>query len=270
MAFLDTAQVRLHYQLDGPEDAPVLMLANSLGCNLDMWEPQLASLASRFRVLRFDARGHGQSSVPEGPYRIAQLGADVIALLDHLELARVHFCGLSMGGMTGMWLALNHPRRIDRLVLCNTAARIGPPEMWNVRIEAVQAQGLAGTAPAVLDRWFTRDFRHGAPAQMALVRAMLLTTTDAGYIASCAAVRDMDQRAQIGAIGAPTLVISGRQDMATPPADGHFLADHIAGARYVELNAAHLSNWETAQAFTTHVCDFLLRPSSHAGSALHG
>ncbi len=262
MPFLDTAQVRLHYRLEGREDAPLLMLSNSLGTNLDMWEPQMPALLTHFRVLRYDARGHGQSSVPDGPYSIAQLGSDAIALLDHLGLARVHFCGLSMGGMCGMWLALNHAARIDRLVLCNTAARIGPPEMWNVRIEAVQDQGLAEIVPAVLDRWFTRDFRHGATAQVELVRSMLLTTTDAGYIASCAAVRDMDQRNQLGAIFAPTLVLSGRQDMATPPADGHFLADHIPGARYVELNAAHLSNWEMAQAFTTHVSDFLLKPAT--------
>ena len=124
--------------------------------------------------------------------------------------------------------------------------------------------------PAVLDRWFTRDFRHGATTQVDLVRAMLLTTSDAGYAASCAAVRDMDQRDLLGAIAAPTLVISGRQDMATPPADGHFLADHIPGARYAELNAAHLSNWETAQSFTTHVCDFLLKPAVAQGRTSHG
>lgn len=269
MPFFDTAHVRLHYQFDGREDAPVLMLSNSLGAHLGMWAPQMPSLLDHFRVLRFDARGHGQSSVPEGPYSIAQLGGDAIALLDHLGLSRVNFCGLSMGGMCGMWLALNYATRIDRLILCNTAARIGPPEMWDVRIDAVQANGLAATVPAILDRWFTRDFRDGATAQVELVRSMLLTTSDAGYAASCAAVRDMDQREQLGAIFAPTLVIAGRQDMATPPADGHFLADHIPGARYVELNAAHLSNWETAQAFTTHVCDFLLSPKT-AGSSTHG
>lgn len=269
MPFLDTAQVRLHYQLEGRQDAPVLMLSNSLGTHLGMWDPQMPSLLDHFRVLRYDARGHGQSSVPDGPYSIAQLGGDAIALLDHLGLAKAHFCGLSMGGMCGMWLALNHAVRIDRLVLCNTAARIGPPEMWNVRIEAVHAQGLAEIVPAVLDRWFTRDFRHGATAQVELVRAMLLTTSDAGYSASCAAVRDMDQREQVYAIAAPTLVIAGRQDMATPPADGHFLADRIPDARYVELNAAHLSNWEMAQAFTTHVCDFLAKPLKPQGSSAH-
>ena len=278
MPFFESAHARLHYQLEGADDAPVLMLSNSLGTHLGMWAPQMPSLLSHFRVLRYDARGHGQSSVPDGPYSIAQLGADAIALIDHLRLDRVHFCGLSMGGMTGLWLALNHAARIDRLVLCNTAARIGPPEMWDVRIEAVLAQGLAAIVPAVLDRWFTRDFRHGATAQVELVRAMLQTTTDAGYVASCAAVRDMDQRGQLGAISVPTLVIAGRQDMATPPADGRFLADHIAGARYVELNAAHLSNWEVAQAFTMHVCDFLLdqdqgparRQSQNQGSKENG
>ena len=270
MPFLDTAQLRLHYQLEGRSDAPVLMLSNSLGTTLDMWEPQMPSLLAHFRVLRFDARGHGQSGVPPGPYSIAQLGGDAIALLDHLGLARVHFCGLSMGGMCGMWLALNHAARIERLVLCNTAVRIGPPEMWNVRIEAVQTQGLAEIVPTVLERWFTRDFLQGATAQVEIVRRMLLSTSDEGYAASCAAVRDMDQRDRLAAIFAPTLVIAGRHDMATPPADGRFLADHIPGARYVELNAAHLSNWEMAQTFTTHVCDFLLNPPEQKGSSAHG
>lgn len=261
MPFLQTPQVRLRYQLDprkdGRTDAPVLVLSNSLGTNLGMWAPQMPVLTTHFQVLRYDARGHGQSSVPEGPYSIAQLGGDVLALLDHLGFDRVHFCGLSMGGMTGMWLALNAPQRIARLALCNTAARIGPPELWNVRIEAVKEKGLAAIVPAVLDRWFTHDFLQGATSQVELVRNMLLATPDEGYMASCAAVRDMDQRDQIGAIERPTLVIAGKHDMATPPADGRLLAERIAGATYVELNAAHLSNWETAQAFTTHLLQFL-------------
>lgn len=257
MPKIETGNMSLHYQLEGKESNPVLVLSNSLGTDLGMWVPQMPALLEHFRVLRHDARGHGQSGVPPGPYRIPQFGEDVIALMDRLGIRRAHFCGLSMGGMTGMWLAANHPARIDRLVLCNTAARIGPPELWDARIDKVNSDGIASIAPAVIDRWFTADFQRFAKKQVDLVRSMLLRTPDAGYTASCAAVRDMDQRDEISAITAPTLVLAGAHDKATPPEDGKLVASRIAGARFAELNAAHLSNWEVAQAFTTNVVDFL-------------
>lgn len=257
MPFIDADNLRLHYQLEGRDDAPTLVMSNSLGTNLEMWAPQMPALLEHFRVLRYDTRGHGQSSVTPGPYSIAQLGGDVIALMDRLGIRRAHFCGLSMGGMTGMWLGANHPDRIDRLVLCNTAARIAPPELWNARIDKVNKEGMASIAQAVLDRWFTEDFLQQAPQRVDIVRAMLLQTPAAGYAANCAAVRDMDQRDGLDGITAPTLVISGTQDKATSPADGKLLAERIPGARYVEVNAAHLSNWEVVQPFTTHVVGFL-------------
>jgi 3-oxoadipate enol-lactonase len=257
MPFLETVTVRLHYQVEGREDAPWLILSNSLGTNLDMWMPQVPALLERYRVLRYDGRGHGQSSVTPGPYSIEQLSGDVIALMDHLHIPRAHFCGLSMGGMVGMWLGANHPERIDRLALCNTAAKIGTDESWNLRIDKVNREGMALIAPAVIDRWFTRDFQRYASVQVKLVRDMLLQTSPEGYVANCAAVRDMDLRPQIGRITAPTLVVAGKHDQATPPADGRAVADAVPGARYVELNAAHLSNWEVAQSFTTQVIDFL-------------
>lgn len=257
MPFMDAANVRLHYQLEGREDAPWLVLSNSLGTTIDMWMPQIPALLEHFRVVRYDTRGHGQSSVPNGPYSVEQLGNDVIALMDHLKIERANFCGLSMGGMTGIWLGINRPQRIDRLVLCNTAAQIGTPELWNARIDKVRQEGVASIVPAVLDRWFTSDFQRYAPAQVNIVRDMLVRTSPEGYVANCAAVRDMDQRAELHRISAPTLVIAGKFDLATPADDSKFVAKSIVGARYVELNAAHLSNWEVAQSFATHLINFL-------------
>ncbi len=257
MPIIETGGAKLHYQIEGASGAPVLVLSNSLGTELGMWAPQVPRLLEHFRVLRHDARGHGGSQVAPGPYSIAQLGADVIGLLDHLHIERAHFCGLSMGGMIGMWLGAHHPERIERLVLCNTAARIPPPEAWNARIELVNREGMAPIASAVVERWFTQDFAARAPQQVETVRQMLLHTAPAGYVANCAAVRDMDQRDGLDAIRAPTLVIAGSHDKATPPADGRFVAQQIGGARYLELDAAHLSNWEQAERFTAAVVEFL-------------
>jgi 3-oxoadipate enol-lactonase len=257
MSTMNSNGLRLRYELEGREEAPVLVLSNSLGTDLGMWGPQMPALLERFRVLRYDTRGHGESETTPGPYSIAQLGADVIALLDHLQIARAHFCGLSMGGMIGMWLGTHHGARIERLVLCNTAAKIGTPEVWNTRIDTVNAQGMAAIVPGVIDRWFTPGFQQRAPGQIEVVRAMLLRTSPQGYTANCAAVRDMDQREEIAAINVPTLVIGGTHDLATPPQDSRQAAERIAGARYVELDAAHLSNWERPVEFTRELIGFL-------------
>jgi 3-oxoadipate enol-lactonase len=257
MAFMDAGGTRLHYQLEGREGAPVLVLSNSLGTDLGMWAPQMPALLEHFRVLRYDTRGHGQSGVPPGPYSVAQLGEDVIALLDHLAIDGAHFCGLSMGGMTGMWLGANHPQRFLSLALCNTAALIGTADGWNARIGAVREGGMAAVAGAVLERWFTPAFRAREPNTVAQVGGMLETTPPEGYAANCAAVRDMDQRAQLAAITPRTLVIVGLHDGSTPPADGRAVAQAIPGARLVELDAAHLSNVEQAEGFTAALLEFL-------------
>jgi 3-oxoadipate enol-lactonase len=257
MSIFDNNGTRLYYELEGRDDAPLLVLSNSLGTTLDMWAPQMPALLQHFRVLRHDARGHGRSDVTPGPYTIVQLGEDVLALMDHLGIARAHFCGLSMGGMIGMWLGTHHAQRLDRLVLCNTAAKIGTPDTWNPRIAKVEAEGMASIVDIVLDRWFTAGYRQRAPEQVAIVRGMLLDTAPAGYSANCAAVRDMDQRAEIAAITVPTLVIAGTHDGSTPAADGRAVADAIPGARYVELDAAHLSNWEQSEQFTQALLGFL-------------
>ncbi len=258
MPFLDTGTGKLYYQIDGPDNAPVLVLSNSLGTTLAMWLPQLPALTEHFRVLRYDTRGHGQSDVTPGPYSIAQLGRDVVSLLDGLNIPAAHFCGLSMGGMTGIWLGVNAPSRIRRLVLCNTSAAIGVPEVWNTRIAKVKQDGMDSIIDAVLERWFTADFLAHAPAQAERVRQMLRNTPAEGYVANCAAVRDMDQRSELARITSPTLVIGGKHDKATPPEHGELIARAIPGAKYVELNAAHLSNWEVAQAFTQQLLSFLL------------
>lgn len=251
------ADVSIHYQLDGDEKNPVLVMSNSLGTTLDMWAPQVEALSARFRLLRYDTRGHGQSQVTPGPYSIAQLGGDVLGLLDHLGIQKAHYCGLSMGGITGMWLAFSHPERIERLVLANTAAYIGPPDNWTTRVAKVQQDGIASIASAVVSRWLTPDYAEKRPEQVVYLEDMLKATPAEGYAANCIAVRDADYREAIKKITAPTLVIAGAGDMPTPPADGRYLAASIPGAQYVELAGAHLSNQQEPQRFSTAVLEFL-------------
>jgi len=257
MPFLDASDARLHYRIDGPPGAPALVLSHSLGADLGMWDPQVPSLARRHRVVRYDARGHGASPVASAPFGLERLGRDVVDLLDGLGIARASFCGLSMGGQVGQWLGLYAPHRVDRLVLCNTGARIGSAAHWDARIEAVGRDGTAGIADAVIARWFTPAFVAAAPREVERVRRTLVGTAAAGYTGCCAAIRDADLREDVSRIRAPTLVIAGSEDQATPPADGRFLAERIPGARYLELKAAHLSNVEAAEPFTAAVRDFL-------------
>jgi 3-oxoadipate enol-lactonase len=260
MPFAQLPDVRMHYDLAGPAGAPALVFSNSLGATLTMWDPQLPALQKQFRVLRYDTRGHGESSVTPGPYSIERLARDVLALLDELKLDRVYFCGLSMGGQTGMWLALNAATRIHKLILCNTAAKIGTPQMWNSRIEAVQKSGMKSIATAVMERWFSATYRANCPEVVATIKLIFGSLDPDGYIANCAAVRDFDARETIAAITVPTLVIAGTHDAATTPGDGRYLADRIAGARYLELNAAHLSNIEDPEHFSSQTSSFLLSP----------
>jgi 3-oxoadipate enol-lactonase len=251
------SDVSIHYQIDGDAAAPPLLLSNSLGTSMEMWEPQLAALAARFRVIRYDSRGHGQSTVTPGPYTIEQVANDALGLLDALKVPRTHFCGLSMGGMVGMWLGIHAPQRIDRLVLANTAAKIGTAELWNARIDAVRKGGMASIAPGVLARWFSAQLLEAPTPIIVRMRATLEALSPDGYAASCAAVRDMDQRHLVGRIRAPTLVIAGTDDLATPAAEGRFVAEQVPHAHYVEVPAAHLSNVQAAPAFTQALIQFL-------------
>jgi 3-oxoadipate enol-lactonase len=255
MPFAQSGELRTHYELGGSA-GPVLVFCNSLGTDFSMWDAQVASLGRHFRILRYDTRGQGQSSVTADS-TIAQLGRDVVDLLDTLKLERVHFCGLSMGGMIGIWLGVNAPQRLHRLILCNTAARIGSAEMWNARIAAVRKDGMKLVAAAVMERWFTAEFRAASPERVAKAQAMLENAPPAGYAACCAAIRDMDQRDTVGQIKTPTLILYGAQDRVTPPEDAKFLQQRIQGSVKVELNAAHLSNVEQPDAFTDAVSSFL-------------
>ncbi|MGA8272686.1 MAG: 3-oxoadipate enol-lactonase [Candidatus Sulfotelmatobacter sp.] len=256
MPFVDSGELKTHYALTGDSER-VLVFSNSLGTDFSMWGPQMPELERRFRILRYDTRGHGRSSVTPGAYTIEQLGRGVLGVLDSLGIDRVHFCGLSMGGMIGMWLGVHVPKRLHRLVLCNTAARIGTNEMWNARIATVRKDGMKSVAAAVIERWFTPGFRTSFPEKVARTQQMLENTSPEGYAACCAAIRDADQRETVAEIKVPTLVIYGASDSVIPVADAHLLGDRIPGAKQIELPAAHLSNIEQAEAFTEAVDDFL-------------
>lgn len=249
--------VRLHYRFDGPDGAPVVVLSNSLGTALSMWSPQMEALTRHFRVLRYDSRGHGASSAPAGAYSLAQMGSDVLALLSHVGVTRARFCGLSMGGMVGLWLGIHAPAHFERVAVSNTAARIGTPDTWNARIARVREAGMQGIVDAVLARWFTPAFLAHDPPAVQDARRMLLATSPEGYASSCAAVRDADLRDDVGRISAATLVIAGTQDPVTTTVDARYLADRIDGARYRELDAPHISNLERPREFTAALVDFL-------------
>ncbi len=247
------------YPLQGPDGAPLLMLGNSLGSTSAMWDAQMPALAQRWRVLRFDHPGHGSPDAPDGPYTLDQLGRHAVEILDGLGAQRVHYCGLSLGGMVGMWLAINAPQRIDRLVLCCTSANMPPPEAWQTRIDTVLA--AASTEPIadmILGRWLTAGYRTAHPDQAARLRAMLVATPAAGYAGCCAAIRDMDLRGQLASISAPTLVIAGADDEATPPAHGQVIADSIPGARIEVVGpAAHFANVEQPGTVTELIVNHL-------------
>jgi 3-oxoadipate enol-lactonase len=250
--------IRIHYELSGPADAPVVMLSNSLGTRLEMWDPQMAALSGRYRVLRYDSRGHGRSDAPPGPYTIALLADDAIALLDALGIARVHFCGLSKGGMVGQALGAKHGDRLQSLTLCATAAHLPNQELWNQRIEQSAREGMAALVDGTTERWFTAGYRAKPRSEVEQVRAMILATPPHGYGACCAAIRDMDQREAARAIRTPTLIIAGADDPATTVEVMRALHERIPGARFVEIpQAAHLLNIEQAERFNKILLGFL-------------
>lgn len=254
--------MRVHRVVEGPDDGPVVVFAGSLGSDLRMWEPQVAPLVERgFRVVRFDTRGHGASPVPPGPYRLEDLGGDVLALLDDLGVEQAHLTGLSLGGMTGMWLGVHAPDRIASLVLCCTSAKLGPPSMWVERARTVRAEGTAAVAEAGVGRWLTPGYRERHPERAGFLRAMIAAVPAEGYAACCEVIESMDQLDSLPEITAPTLVIAGADDPATP-ASGHaeLIAKGIPGARLeVVADAAHLGNYEQPEEFTRLILDHLER-----------
>jgi 3-oxoadipate enol-lactonase len=257
MAFLDLPTHRLHYRIDGSQGAPWLTFCNSLGADLTMWDLQAAELASQFRILRYDRRGHGQSGAPAGPYTIDQLGGDVVALWDALGIDKTHFCGLSLGGLTGQWLGLNAAGRLEKLVVCATAARIGTPDSWAQRIAQVQGQGLKPLAEGTVMRWFTERFVDRHEEQVRAIIEVFLATSPQAYAGCCNAVAQADFLEDLARITTPLLAIAGDDDPVCPPADVQRIADSVADGRCVEVPGRHLCNVESPNDFTAALRDFL-------------
>ena len=249
----------LHYRFDGPEDAPVILISNSLASNLTMWDHQIDTLLGLgFRVLRYDSRGHGQSGVTPGPYSIEMLTADAIGLLDAFGIERASLMGCSKGGMVGQMAGTKHGDRIDKLVLCSTSAYMGGGDVWAARIEAVTNGGMAAVVDATIDRWFTRPGQERLPGDVARVREMILATPPEGFVACAQAIAAMDQRESIRAIDRPTLVVVGENDPGTPPSAAKLIHERIAGSKLVVLaDSAHFCNVEQAGAFNAALEEFL-------------
>jgi 3-oxoadipate enol-lactonase len=240
----------LHHELSGPADAPVVVLSHALGATSAIWDAQEPALAERFRVLRYDLRGHGRSPVPDAPTTLAELGGDVTELLDGLGVERASLVGVSLGGMISLWLAAFRPERVERLVVACTSAQLGTPESWRERADLVRAEGTGAVADAVVGRWFTAAFAAAEPARVRAYRDGIAATPAAGYAGLCHAIETMDLRADLGRVEAPTLVVAGAEDPSTPPDHGRAIADRIRGASLLVLGrAAHLANVEQPDAF---------------------
>jgi len=238
----------LNHRVEGPAEAPVLVLLNSLGTDLRMWEPQAAALRGELRLVRLDTRGHGASPVPDGPWTLADLGGDVLALLDSLGIAKASFAGVSLGGATAVWLAAHAPERVERAFACFTSAYFGPPDPWLKRAAIVRAEGVEAVSDAVLDRWLTD---RADPNLRARLREMIVATPPEGYAAATEVVAHLDLRDDLAQVTAPTLVIAGSEDPACPPDIGRALAAGIPGAQFVELEGvAHLGSVERPDAVT--------------------
>lgn len=254
---------RLAWRLDGPEDEPTVMLSNSLMSSHAMWEPQMEALTRHFRVLRYDTRGHGQSEVTPGPYSIELLADDAAALIDLAAVGKVHFVGLSIGGMIGQQLAVRHPSKVLSLSLCDTASEMPPRSMWEERFSSARAAGIAGLVDGTVKRWFVSSFVEREPTVIGHVRGMILETAVDGYIACGSAVRDMSQTHILGSIKVPTQIIVGREDPACTLAQSEVLQRGIAGAElHVIEDAAHLSNIEKPEEFSLLLINFISRHHS--------
>ncbi len=247
----------INVEVEGPATAPVLIMSNSLGTNLHMWDDQAPALAQHFRLVRYDRRGHGKTGVPKGPYTMDRLGRDVINIADALGVKKFNWVGLSMGGMVGQWLGANAPDRVEKLVLSNTHYYYPDKAPWHERIKFAQDNGLAALAPMQMERWFTKGFRERSPQAINRIVEMFVATKLDGFVGCCEAVRDMDFRQSTPRITAPTMVIVGSQDPATPPAAGEDIHKMIKGSKLTAIDAAHLSNVEQPKAYTDAVIGFL-------------
>jgi 3-oxoadipate enol-lactonase len=257
MPMIDTGGATINVEIEGRADAPVLMLSNSIGTDLHMWDAQVPEFARHYRLVRYDRRGHGKSSTPKGPYSMEQLGRDVLAVIDALEIKTMNWCGLSMGGMVGQWLGANAPDRIEKLILSNTTDYYPDKTPWNDRIKFIREKGLAALADANMARWFTQAWRDKNPGELARFTRMFLANDPEGYIACGFAVRDMDHRALLPRITRPTLIIAGREDIATTPAMAESMSQRIPGAKLAMVEGAHIANAESVPAYARTVLDFL-------------
>jgi 3-oxoadipate enol-lactonase len=247
----------IYYELSGSHQSPVLVLSHALGTNLTLWDHQVEPLQRSFRILRYDSRGHGRSSANHGPYTVSMLASDVLLLLDELGVARAHFCGISMGGLVGQYLAVYHPERIGNLVLSNTAAKIGTLAKYDRRIRDVTNAGISAVVDEVLAGWFRDRFRSMQPSIVASLADALRQTSPEGYIGCCQAIRDADLSEDVERIKAPTLIIAGTEDQATTLAASQFLHQKIQGSQLIVLESAHLCCVEAAAEFTDHLSRFL-------------
>lgn len=250
--------VQLNYTVDGPAEAPVIVLGSALGTTGALWRTQIPALSRALRVVRYDHRGHGGSAVPPGPYGVADLGGDLVALLDTLGVERAHLGGVSLGSMVALWVAAHHPSRVERLVLAGTAAQAGSPEAWRARAATVREQGTAAIASTVVGRWLPGPFAAAHPEVHHELLDAVLSTPVEGYIGCCGALETMDLHADLAKVNAPTLVIVGSDDESTPPDLGRAVAAGIPGARVVEIaGAAHLAHLSHADEFARLVSEFV-------------
>lgn len=248
---------QINYQTTGDASKPAIIFSNSLGTNFSMWQPQIDAFKNDFFVINYDTRGHGQSSAPNGPYTIDQLGQDVINLLDHLNIEKAAFCGISMGGLTGQWLAINKAERFSHVIVCNTAAKIGQEQAWNDRAALVRTQGLEPIASTAAGRWFTEGFVAQNADVVATLSANLGAGSAEGYASCCEALAQADLREQLKDITVPVLIIAGRQDPVTTVEDGQFMLDRTPNAEIFAINASHISNIEAPAEFNQAVRSFI-------------
>ncbi|MGH6837646.1 MAG: alpha/beta fold hydrolase [Methylocella sp.] len=264
MTAITIAGETFNVSAEGDERKENLMLSHPMGSNLHLWDPQIPALAKHFRIVRYDSRGHGASVANQGPYSGEGFGRDALAIMDALGIAKAHWLGLSLGSIVGLWLLVHARDRIGRAVLASASAQIPGPDLWNSRIHLARESGMNGVALATAERWFTKAFRDANPEKVDTVMEMIRTTPLHGYLATCAAIRDMDQREAIRSISNKVLVIGGRHDLSTPPGMGALVASSIEGAKFVTLEASHLSNIEDEANFTKAVIDFLTAPETAA------
>ncbi|MBX2882976.1 MAG: 3-oxoadipate enol-lactonase [Granulosicoccus sp.] len=252
----------INLERSGNTSGPSVVMAHSLGCNLHMWAPQMASLEADFDVIRLDMRGHGLSDAPEGPYTLDELADDVIAVMDELEVSQAHWVGLSIGGMIGQSLLLRYPERFDSAVLCDTMSALpeGASAIWDERIKTVETDGLGSIKQATLERWFTSDFLASGAPEIAAVAEQIDQATDTGYIGCCHAISGLDYMQRLGDINTSVLIIAGAEDVATPVSASQAMQERIPGSRLVVISdAAHIANVEQPQAFNDALMPFLQR-----------